>query len=73
MMPISRLIREVEVMFLGILTLLVAIFSLIGGYVELKRKNFFSVGFAAVSVAVFGWFSVMTLFSIIFTSGGGTV
>ncbi|AOM82640.1 hypothetical protein BBEV_1275 [Salisediminibacterium beveridgei] len=60
-------------MFLGILTLLVAIFSVIGGYVELKRKNFFGVGFAAVSVAVFGWFSVMTLFSIIFTGGGGTV
>ncbi|ADH99805.1 DUF2759 domain-containing protein [Salisediminibacterium selenitireducens] len=60
-------------MFLGILTLLVAILSLIGGYRELKKKNFFAVGFAALSVALFGWFSIRTLISIIFTGGGGTV
>ncbi|WP_280768431.1 DUF2759 domain-containing protein [Salipaludibacillus daqingensis] len=60
-------------MVLGIITLLVAILSLFGGLVELKRKNFFGVGFAALSVALFGWFSIRTLISIIFMGGGGTV
>ncbi|UTR09422.1 DUF2759 domain-containing protein [Evansella sp. LMS18] len=57
----------------GIITLLIAIFAAIGLFRELKTKNFFAVGFAAVTVAVFGWFAVMTLYSIIFTGGGGTV
>ncbi|UCZ54565.1 DUF2759 domain-containing protein [Bacillus shivajii] len=60
-------------MELGIITLLITILSAIGLVKELKRKNFFAVGFAAVTIAVFGWFSVMTLYSIIFTGGGGTV
>ncbi|SER68311.1 DUF2759 domain-containing protein [Salipaludibacillus aurantiacus] len=60
-------------MILGIITLLVTILSLLGGYVELKRKNFFGVGFAAISVAVFGWFSIRTLLAVIFFGGGGTV
>ncbi|PYZ94315.1 DUF2759 domain-containing protein [Salipaludibacillus keqinensis] len=60
-------------MVFGIITLLVAILSLLGGLVELKRKNFFGVGFAAISVLLFGWFSIRTLISIIFMGGGGTV
>lgn len=60
-------------MVFGIITLLIAIFSLLGLISQLKVKNFFGVGFAAVSLAIFGWFSVRTLFSIIFMGGGGTV
>ncbi|RKL68738.1 DUF2759 domain-containing protein [Salipaludibacillus neizhouensis] len=57
-------------MVLGIITLLVAIFSLLGLISQLKVKNFFGVGFAAISFAVFGWFSVRTLISVIISSGG---
>ncbi|WP_416149380.1 DUF2759 family protein [Salipaludibacillus sp. HK11] len=60
-------------MVLGIITLLIAILSLFGGLVEFKRKNFFGVGFAAVSVGLFGWFSISTLVSILFLGSGGTV
>ncbi|ADU29931.1 DUF2759 domain-containing protein [Evansella cellulosilytica] len=55
-------------MTLGIITLLIAILAAIGLFRELKRKNFFAVGFAFVAVAVFGWFSVRTIVSIILDS-----
>ncbi|WP_078552889.1 DUF2759 domain-containing protein [Bacillus alkalicellulosilyticus] len=58
-------------MFLAINLLLVAIFSAFGLVRELKNKNFFAVGFAGLSLAVFGWFSVMTIFSILTTGTGG--
>ncbi|WP_100373460.1 DUF2759 domain-containing protein [Bacillus sp. FJAT-45037] len=57
-------------MFLAITFLLVAILSAFGMVGEMRRKNFFGVGFAAISLAVFGWFAVMTIFSII--AGAGT-
>ncbi|MDG5788734.1 DUF2759 domain-containing protein [Evansella sp. AB-P1] len=60
-------------MELGIITLLITILAVIGLFREFKRKNFFAVGYAAITIAVFGWFSVMTLYSVFFTSGGGTV
>ncbi|MFC4738107.1 DUF2759 domain-containing protein [Bacillus daqingensis] len=60
-------------MFLGLITLGVTILSLLGMIKEMKRKNVFGAGFAFVSVAVFGWFSVRTLFAVIFTGGGGVV
>jgi hypothetical protein len=56
-------------MFLAITFLLVAILSALGIVREMRRKNFFAVGFAALSLAVFGWFSVMTIISIV--AGGG--
>ncbi|KMJ55964.1 DUF2759 domain-containing protein [Alkalihalophilus sp. As8PL] len=58
-------------MFLAITFLLVAILSALGIVREMRRKNFFAVGFAALSLAVFGWFSVMTIISIV-TGGGAT-
>lgn len=48
-------------MIFGIITLLITILSLLGLIKSLKSKNFFAVGFAFIAVAVFGWFSVMTL------------
>lgn len=52
-------------MVLGIITLLVAILSGLGILSEFKRKNLFGAAFAFLSFAVFGWFSVMTIFSIL--------
>ncbi|TVP82722.1 MAG: DUF2759 family protein [Alkalicoccus sp.] len=60
-------------MFLGLITLGVTILSVFGLITEAKRRNFFGAGFALVSVAVFGWFSLRTLFAVIFTGGGGVV
>ncbi|MFA9559391.1 DUF2759 domain-containing protein [Evansella sp. AB-rgal1] len=60
-------------MELAIIFLLITILSAIGLVRELKRKNFFAVGYAALTIAVFGWFSIMTLYSIIFPNSGGTV
>ncbi|MBU9724204.1 MULTISPECIES: DUF2759 domain-containing protein [Bacillaceae] len=53
-------------MVLGIITLLISILAAVGLFRELKKKNFFAVGFAFITVAVFGWFSVMTIWKIIF-------
>ncbi|WP_069187708.1 DUF2759 domain-containing protein [Alkalihalobacillus pseudalcaliphilus] len=55
-------------MFLGILFLLVAILCLIGMFREIRRKNFFAVGFAGITLAVFGWFAVMTIYTELFPS-----
>ncbi|WP_026689277.1 DUF2759 domain-containing protein [Alteribacter aurantiacus] len=60
-------------MAFGIICLLVTIFSALGLYREFKKKNFFAVGFAALTVAVFGWFSVMTIFAYITRGGGGAL
>ncbi|MGM9987123.1 MAG: DUF2759 domain-containing protein [Bacillaceae bacterium] len=40
---------------------LVAIISLVGFVKSLKSKNVLGAGFSFASVAVFGWFVVMTL------------
>ncbi|MBU9712246.1 DUF2759 domain-containing protein [Evansella tamaricis] len=53
-------------MVLAIMTLLISILAAIGLVQELKRKNFFAVGFAFVTVTVLGWFSVMTIWKTIF-------
>ncbi|UOE95890.1 MULTISPECIES: DUF2759 domain-containing protein [Bacillaceae] len=60
-------------MFLAINFLLVAILCAIGLIREFRKKNFFAVGFAGLSVAVFGWFAVMTIYSILTTGTGAPV
>ncbi|WP_017726972.1 DUF2759 domain-containing protein [Halalkalibacterium ligniniphilum] len=60
-------------MFLSITLLLVAALSGLAVVRELRKKNFFAVGFAAISFLVFGWFSVMTIISIITTGQGAPV
>ncbi|MBB6448895.1 cell division protein FtsW (lipid II flippase) [Geomicrobium halophilum] len=49
-------------MALGTTLLAVAILSVISFFRELKRRNFVGVGFSVISILVFGFFSVMTLF-----------
>jgi hypothetical protein len=60
-------------MYLSIILLIVAIFCAFAVFRELRRKNFFAVGFAALSFVVFGWFSIMTIYSIITTGTGAPV
>ncbi|MGP4072478.1 DUF2759 domain-containing protein [Piscibacillus sp. B03] len=50
-------------MVLGIIFLFVAILSFIAVFRELKRRNVLAILFAGASAAVFGWFSVMTIYS----------
>jgi uncharacterized membrane protein len=56
-------------MGLAIIFGLVTILALWGVVRELKTKNLMALGFAFITVAVFGWFTVMTVFDI-FTGGG---
>ncbi|MFB4164573.1 DUF2759 domain-containing protein [Alteribacillus sp. JSM 102045] len=49
-------------MALGVMMLVVAILCGIATIREIKRRNFFAVGFAGISFLVFGWFSIMTIF-----------
>lgn len=57
-------------LFLAIVFLIITILAVIGGIREMKRMNLFAVGFSFVTVLVFGFFSVMTLYSLITTGEG---
>ncbi|WP_010530986.1 DUF2759 family protein [Lentibacillus jeotgali] len=48
-------------MVLGLLFLLVTLLAIISVIRQLKVKNLFALGFSAVSVLVFGFFSVATI------------
>lgn len=48
-------------MVLGIILLLVTILSVISFVRQLKIKNLLALGFSALSVVAFGFFSVMTI------------
>ncbi|WP_078413760.1 DUF2759 domain-containing protein [Priestia abyssalis] len=48
-------------MGLMVIFALTAILALYGAFTALRNKNFLGVGFALATVAVFGWFTVMTL------------
>ncbi|QDI89843.1 DUF2759 family protein [Salicibibacter halophilus] len=49
-------------MAMGSIITAVAILSVFSFFRELKRRNFVGVGFSAISILVFGFFGVMTLF-----------
>ncbi|MEQ6375913.1 DUF2759 domain-containing protein [Bacillaceae bacterium S4-13-58] len=55
-------------MVLAILFLFVTILCVIATLREVKRKNILALGFAGISALVFGWFTVMTMYSELFTS-----
>ncbi|GAA0457839.1 DUF2759 domain-containing protein [Alkalibacillus silvisoli] len=52
----------------GVMMLVVAILSAFAVIRELKTRNFFAVAFATASLFLFGWYSVMTIYSQLFTS-----
>ncbi|AXF54764.1 DUF2759 domain-containing protein [Salicibibacter kimchii] len=49
-------------MALGSITTTVAILSVFAFVRELKRRNFLGVGFSVISILIFGFFGIMTLF-----------
>lgn len=56
-------------MALAIIFGLVALLALIAIFRELRKRNLLGFAFAAVTVLVFGWFSVMTFIDAL--QGGG--
>ncbi|MBM7646360.1 putative membrane protein [Scopulibacillus daqui] len=56
-------------MAVGIIFLLIAILCLIGAIRAFKSRNFFGAGYAVITLAVFGWFSIMTIIDVL--NGGG--
>ncbi len=56
-------------MVIGILFLLVSLLCLAGAIREISKRNFLGALYAVVTLAVFGWFSVMTILDIL--HGGG--
>nr|WP_255437671.1 DUF2759 domain-containing protein [Thalassobacillus sp. CUG 92003] len=53
-------------MVTAIIILLVTILCVFAVFRELKSKNFFAVLFAGASALIFGWFSIMTIYSNLF-------
>nr|WP_239549268.1 DUF2759 domain-containing protein [Scopulibacillus daqui] len=49
--------------------MLIAILCLIGAIRAFKSRNFFGAGYAVITLAVFGWFSIMTIIDVL--NGGG--
>ncbi|WP_240378105.1 DUF2759 domain-containing protein [Bacillus piscicola] len=49
-------------MAIGIMFLVATILCAVATIREIKRRNFFAVGFAGISFLVFGFFSIMTIF-----------
>ncbi|WLD92057.1 DUF2759 domain-containing protein [Alkalihalobacillus sp. AL-G] len=58
-------------MGLAIIFGLVTLFALAACVRELKKKHVFSLGFAFLTFAVFGWFTVMTVLDTLSTGGWG--
>lgn len=58
-------------MVTGIIFLVIALFAVAGCIRSLKSRNFFGGGYAFITLAVFGWFSVMTIYAAVW--GGGAV
>jgi hypothetical protein len=56
-------------MALAIIFGLVTLFALWAVFRELKKKNVFALGFAFLTLAVFGWFTVMTVIDLFHTGG----
>ncbi|UOQ42527.1 DUF2759 domain-containing protein [Halobacillus salinarum] len=54
-------------MVTGIILLIVSILCVLAVFREFKSKNFFAVLFAGASALVFGWFSIMTIYSNLFS------
>ncbi|KHF38076.1 DUF2759 domain-containing protein [Halalkalibacter okhensis] len=57
-------------MIFSIIMLITALLCAVAIVREVRRKNFFAVGFAGITFVVFGWFAVATIISIITTGGG---
>lgn len=56
-------------MGLAIIFSLVTLFALAGVIRQFKSRNVLGIAFSLITVAVFGWFSFMTIYSSLFGSG----
>lgn len=56
-------------MSLAIIFTLVSLLAVFAFFREIKRKNALAVIFSALTIGVFGWFTVMTFIDIM--AGGG--
>lgn len=56
-------------MVLAIMLLAVAALSVVSVLRQLKFKNYFALGFSAISALSFGFFSVMTIFCDVIVLG----
>lgn len=57
-------------MVIGVIFLIIAILCLIAIFRAIKTRNFFGAVYSLIAFLVLGWFSVMTLYDIIFQGGG---
>lgn len=55
----------------GIIFFVITLFALAGLFRSIKRGNLFGGGYSFIVLAVFGWFSVMTIYAAVW--GGGAV
>lgn len=63
--------KEGNPLFLSITFLIIALICAVAIFREMRRANFFAVGFAGISFVVFGWFAIATIVEYIRTGGGG--
>jgi hypothetical protein len=63
------LIKGALLMGVVIIFVLVALLAAYGAFTALKNKNFLGAFFAVASLAVFGWFAIMTLIESGFPTG----
>lgn len=56
-------------MGMGIISVFIAVFAIVGAVRQLKIKNLIGGGFGFVTFVVFGWFSVMTIYAAVWGSG----
>jgi hypothetical protein len=56
--------------FIGVVFLIIALLCLISIFRALKARNFFGAAYSLLAFLVLSWFSVMTLWDIIFRGGG---
>jgi hypothetical protein len=63
------LIKGALLMGVVIIFSLVTLLAIYGAFTALKNKNFLGVIFAVATLAVFGWFTVMTVIESGFPTG----
>ncbi|MGV3488845.1 MAG: DUF2759 family protein [Tuberibacillus sp.] len=57
-------------MVIGLIFLVIAILCLVSIFRAFKVRNMFGAVYSLIAFLVLGWFSVMTLYDVIFGSGG---
>lgn len=56
-------------MALGFIFLVISIFAIVGCIRQFKQKNYFGSGYALLTLLLFGWFSIMSIYADIWGTG----